>query len=650
MLYVKLTLRNLTHSIKEYTLFMVTMIMSMTLMYAFFSLALSERIINIFHTFYSFLPVVIFASIGVTLVLGWMIIYITDFIMKKRSREFGLYLLSGMKRYSVALMFSGEQLIMGVIAFAIGCIQGMCLSQVLEAILFQVFAQDYHFVLSFSTEAFLLTLVCFLLIYIIEVIREMRLIHRCTLKELFYRKDQHTTIRVSKNKSILCFVAGAICMGICIFIAYIFYRSLKDNQMRGDINSMMLSILLMILSIYFLYQGISQVVMLLLQKWKQKKYKGNMMFLSAQLCTKIKRNRFVLATISVLTILIISLIIMSIQLKNIYDKKVEQDVPFDIMAYTSETLQDDVLYNYLNKHHLKYQDHTYQIYQSNQVNENLGDALIDTPYGYPGLKTYIIKESDVQSLLKVKGYDSYKKLNHDQYGLIVTPELKKYMEAFIEQVNIEIEGQKLDCAYIESSRIGQAVYVDYYLILPDTYVENFKIKANVLVMDINGTIPDTLYDETKNILHMDEEEGFYLYRVKPYYIKDQLSIYTMIIFALLYVSMIAICILATMIATQQLSDMNEQKETYQFMWKMGYDKQKIKKLLFQQVRFYFIIPMILPCIYLPFVIYGMHTLLTLVFYDLEIMNAVIIALFIFLLIYSCYFILTYQSCKRSMEG
>ena len=88
MLYVKLTLRNLTHSIKEYTLFMATMIMSMTLMYAFFSLALSNRILSIFYTFYSFLPIAIFASIGVTLVLGWMIIYITDFIMKKRSREF----------------------------------------------------------------------------------------------------------------------------------------------------------------------------------------------------------------------------------------------------------------------------------------------------------------------------------------------------------------------------------------------------------------------------------------------------------------------------------------------------------------------------------------------------------------------------------
>ena len=81
------------------------------------------------------------------------------------------------------------------------------------------------------------------------------------------------------------------------------------------------------------------------------------MFLSAQLCTKIKRNRFVLATISVLTILIISLMIMSMQLKNVYDRKIKEEIPFDIMAYSSETLNEDVLYDYLSKHDMSYQDH-----------------------------------------------------------------------------------------------------------------------------------------------------------------------------------------------------------------------------------------------------------------------------------------------------
>lgn len=650
MLYVKLILRNLRRSLKEYILFMATMIMSMTLMYAFFSLALSDRTLSIFQSFTNFLPISIVASIGVTIVLGWMIVYISDFIMRKRSREFGLYLLSGMKRSSVALMFTGEQFIMGLLSFVIGCCLGMLLSQAMEAILMQLFSLDYHFILSFSMDACLLTLLCFIIIYILEAIRKVMVIHRCSLKELFYRKDEHTVIRASKTRSVLCFVAGAVCMGICMVIVYIFYRSVKDQSVRGDIHALVLGIVMMILSIYLIYQGISQVVVMTLEKYKQKKYKGNMMFLSAQLCTKMKRNRFVLATISVLTILIISFIMMSMQLKHIYDFKVKEDVPFDVMAYTSKTIHDQDIYGYLKEHHMTYEDHAYQIYHSDAVDENLKEALTDTPFGYPGITTYVMKESDVQALRKLKGYAPMPKLKDNEYGLIMTPELKPHMEAFMQKANVNINHQELSCAYMEDSRIGQAVYVDYYLILPDAYVENFEVKSNVLVMNVNEMIPDDFYEKTVKHLFDIDHDGFYLYRIKPYYIKDQLSVYTMVIFSLLYVSMIAICIMATMIATQQLSDIQEQKDAYRMMSHMGTDRQTLKKLLFQQVCLYFMIPMILPCIYLPFVTYGMHAFMSLVFVELPIISPVSVAIIIFLLIYGCYFILTYHSCKRSMEG
>lgn len=42
MLYVKLTLRNLQRSMKEYAIFMLTMVISMMLMYSFMAVAFSE--------------------------------------------------------------------------------------------------------------------------------------------------------------------------------------------------------------------------------------------------------------------------------------------------------------------------------------------------------------------------------------------------------------------------------------------------------------------------------------------------------------------------------------------------------------------------------------------------------------------------------
>ena len=44
MLYVKLTLRNLQRSMKEYAIFMLTMVISMMLMYSFMAVAFSEQV------------------------------------------------------------------------------------------------------------------------------------------------------------------------------------------------------------------------------------------------------------------------------------------------------------------------------------------------------------------------------------------------------------------------------------------------------------------------------------------------------------------------------------------------------------------------------------------------------------------------------
>ena len=49
MLYVKLTLRNLQRSMKEYAIFMLTMVISMMLMYSFMAVAFSEQAVSYTH-------------------------------------------------------------------------------------------------------------------------------------------------------------------------------------------------------------------------------------------------------------------------------------------------------------------------------------------------------------------------------------------------------------------------------------------------------------------------------------------------------------------------------------------------------------------------------------------------------------------------
>lgn len=646
MLYVKLTLRNIKNSIKEYSLFMMTMIMSMMLMYAFFAIAISDRILALINTFVNFLPIVILTSAGVMMILSWLIMYITKFIMKKRSREFGLYLLSGMKRRNIACMFLGEQLIMGLAALGIGILLGVLLSQLFEAVFLQLFDVPYKLAFGLSIQSCGFTSLFFVGIYALESIKVIYWIRKSTLKEIFMKDHRHETIHVSKRKGILLFLFGCLFLFISILVMLMFQGKLFDHKIIGGINLVMVAILSMILSIYLFYFGLSQSILLLFQSWKARKYKGNTLFLSTQLSSKVKTNQLVLATLSVLSILIITMLVLSMQLKAMYDDKVQKEAPFDIIAYSSEMIQKQRIIDQLHKDGLSYHMEEYEIYTiEDGIQENLATLFQGSVYEYPGRITCYMKESTVRDLLRLKKKELPQRLSEKEYAILTTPEIKDIIQEGNPQISYQ--GTLLSCAYFIEEEIGQQIYVDHYVILPDAYFDDAIVKNNVLVADVDGTINDTFYVNSAAAVDS-SGDGFYLYRVKPYYIKNQLSIYAMIIFSILYVCMIAICISATMIATQQLSDMKEQQYTYQILSRMGKSQKELKQLLFQQVMIYFLIPFLLPCVYLPLILKTAQSMLSISFPEVPLVGPSLIALLLFFMIYGCYFWMTYIGCRRNI--
>ena len=92
MLYAKLAFRNLKRSLQEYSIYVFTVTITMTLLYAFFAIAFSTEMHNLVTTYDNIQSALLMVSILVTLIIAWLIYYISNFILQKRSREFGMYL------------------------------------------------------------------------------------------------------------------------------------------------------------------------------------------------------------------------------------------------------------------------------------------------------------------------------------------------------------------------------------------------------------------------------------------------------------------------------------------------------------------------------------------------------------------------------
>ena len=59
-------------------------------------------------------------SVFIAFVLGFLIIYASRFLMKRRNKEFGLYLIIGMGKRKVSTMLFIETLIIGLVSLVVG--------------------------------------------------------------------------------------------------------------------------------------------------------------------------------------------------------------------------------------------------------------------------------------------------------------------------------------------------------------------------------------------------------------------------------------------------------------------------------------------------------------------------------------------------
>jgi len=145
----ELSLRNARRQAKDYLVYFVTVVMAAALLYSFNALTFSQEI-KILAEGMDTLPLTIaLATVVVTCVFGWLVAYATKFILLRRGRELGTYLLIGLENKQVARLFFLENLAVGGCALALGIVLGGLLYQIFRAMVLALFKLPYHLPLTF---------------------------------------------------------------------------------------------------------------------------------------------------------------------------------------------------------------------------------------------------------------------------------------------------------------------------------------------------------------------------------------------------------------------------------------------------------------------------------------------------------------------
>ena len=282
-----LSWRNARRQARDYLVYFVTIVIATALMYAFNGLVFSREIAELSAKLSSLPLVIVLASVAVVLILGWLVAYITRFMLTRRSRELGTYLLIGLEHRQVARLFFLENLAVGAVALVLGVVLGNLMFQILRAIMLALFGVEYRLSFAFSLEAVGMTLLYVLLVYLLALGRSRRRIRRMQIHDFMEldRQNENVVIRTSRRRRrvfVLSLLLGAV--GTVLLLA-------------GGLLFGLVGAGCIIAFLYGFFLSFASGVPAFFEKHPGRKYRGQTLVIFRTLTAKLATMGVVMATI-----------------------------------------------------------------------------------------------------------------------------------------------------------------------------------------------------------------------------------------------------------------------------------------------------------------------------------------------------------------
>lgn len=120
----KLSLNNMKKSIKDYSIYFLTLVLGVAIFYMFNSLESQQAMLQVSQSQREIIKLMIimleYISVFVAVILGLLIVYANNFLINRRKKEFGIYMSLGMGKRQISKIILMETIFVGIISLIIG--------------------------------------------------------------------------------------------------------------------------------------------------------------------------------------------------------------------------------------------------------------------------------------------------------------------------------------------------------------------------------------------------------------------------------------------------------------------------------------------------------------------------------------------------
>lgn len=678
-----ISLKNIRKSLKDYTVYFFTLILGVAIFYVFNAIDSQSVMLDVRANMMDIIKLMndmlSGVSVFVSCILGFLIIYASRFLIKRRNKEFGIYLTLGMSKRKISVILFFETLLIGIVSLVAGLVIGTILSQFMSVIVANMFDADMtKFKFIFSMKACIKTLIYFAIMYVLVMIFNTFSISRCKLIDLLNAGKK--TEKVTMKNPVVCTIVFVIGVGI---LSYAYWMVTRGVESINIINKIGVPIALGCVATFLIFWSVSGFMIRIFTSIKSVYYKGVNSFVLRQFCSKINTTVFSTTVICIMLFITISVLSAALSMKDSLSKDLDSMCPVDVQlakysydamseAYATsqnmnekdrEMLEDSKLsiIETLNNSGFDAQKYfknvvEYNIYNTGlTVKDTLGDINTDDYQFMADTIMPVMTIGDYNSVARLYGNSTYE-LNDDEY--IIVADYKNMVmirnQALKKGITLSVNGKEYKPRYNECKdgfvQIGVQNMNDGILVVPDNAVKPQQVRNMGLSADYRADTKEERYSiETQldNLMkNISFKKSFISWNSRIELAESSVGLGALVTFIALYLGIIFLISSAAILALRELSDSADNKERYGMLRKLGVDERMIDMALFKQIGIFFAFPLILALIHSVFGIKFINIILATM--GMSSMAASIgLTLAFVAVIYGGYFLITYL-CSRSI--
>ena len=610
-------------------------------------------------------------SVFVAVLLAFLVLFGNRFLIRRRKREFAIYLTLGMDRRHVSGIVAMESLAVGAGALVVGLAVGVLLSQALlyaTARLFNTHVTGFG--LMFSGQACVYTVMSFAIIFLVVGALNVLEVSRFRLIDLMNadRKGEKSLVR-NLPLSVALFVVSLALIGVA-------YHELRVNGMYAIDWRFNLATALVSVGTFLLFFSVSGFLLRLGQSARGFYLRGLNMFALRQLSSRVNSAWVSISIVCAALFLAITSTCGGFAIVSSINQSVSAITHYDVSIAMYSTAQtshasdaDDVSGSgkeALLKASIPDWDSLVadsariDLYQDPSMRLNLkalrGDTGVALPdsfakytNGLDKVPIYVVSLSQYNAILALRG-DKPATLKANE--ALVTTDMNN-MVSFWQRVALKREGfDFLGTAMRLRARSTTMEYQNSVntsvgtIVVPDAALESKRAQLEPLSSLLNVKAADSRAEARlyKEVVKAHQPGLLFAAGSKSTAKEEVVGLTAIVGYLALYIGFVLFVSCAAILAIQQLSDVAESAPRYRVLFDLGAERSMVNHAILAQIATYFLFPLVVALAH-SYVALGVLGGVIKSLGVLDFLRPLGVTMAIVLVLYGGYFLLTYGMAR-----